>query len=210
MLPHLRSAVRRLAIAAATTAASAQGALVASPPLRHAPAAVSKKKKGDDEEAVEEKDDDERRLGETAPAVLCASAADSFFRSYDDLCRGLQPRFAARRDAARETAEREATKEAAWQIADDYDLPPQHAPPPSPSLAQVQALFVPRSEPVLPETEASGAPSDEAPGREVMSNLEVQVCNALAFSLLRLASTDLPTLDEAAQDLCERHRLFVT
>jgi len=143
MLPALRTAALRLAAAAASAATCATYGLTTSEPVW-------------------------RRI---AGPSLSAAASD-FYRSYDDRCRGLQPRFAAA-EAARQAAAAATT--AATAASGDA---------------------------------GAGRGAAEEAATEVVSNLEVQAANALAFSLLRLATSDLPRLEEQIEELCERRRLF--
>jgi hypothetical protein len=145
----------------------------------------------------------------SSPESLAAAMA-TFYRTFDALCRGLQPAHA--RALAAQAKPRQGDPAGAHSEA-PATAPETH---PGQSAKAAAAASAPAATTNAAPTVAgaAAAAAGAAPRAQVrscvgvMSNFEVQAVNALVFSLLRGGRTDLPRLVDAAADLAERQALF--
>lgn len=138
----------------------------------------------------------------SSPESLAAAMA-TFYRTFDALCRGLQPAHA--RALAAQAKPRQGDPAGAHPEA------PATAPETHPGQSAKAAAATTNAAPTVAGAAAAAGAAPRAQVRScvgVMSNFEVQAVNALVFSLLRGGRTDLPRLADAAADLAERQALF--
>ena len=110
--------------------------------------------------------------------VPISDAIDRFYEGYDELCRGLQPRYLRAVSSQCDKATK-APQGGEASAADCFDN----------SAASVEDFAT--------------VTENEHLRSLIMSNFEVQSTNSLVFSLLQIGREDVPKLDEAAAELVE-------